>query len=78
VSIDAGPQQRIDVNAKLRIGSLRSGTHHVQLASLAANCSVDETTGHWVDVVGDAAVSSVSFSVSCADINSGCPGCWDY
>lgn len=70
--------QRIDANAKLIVGSLRSGKYRLLLADLQANCSVDGGPTRQVDVVRDAAVSPVSFSVTCADRGPACAGCWDY
>lgn len=76
--VDGGPSQAIDVNAKVKIGSLARGWHQVALYGLAGNCSVDVTTHEWVEIIDDAAAPVVAFSVSCSDAGDGCFGCWDW
>jgi hypothetical protein len=77
LSIDEGPKQSVRVDATVRIDGVRLGTHLVRLDGLAANCAVDGANLRSVDVIADAATSTVSFAVSCLPNDSGA-GEWDY
>jgi hypothetical protein len=77
LSIDEGPKQSVRVDATVRIDGVRLGTHLVRLDGLAANCAVDGANLRSVDVIADAATSTISFAVTCLPNDSGA-GEWDY
>src|ERR1700730_6235955 len=77
LSIDGGPKQPVGVDATVRVGGLRMGKHLVRLDGLAPNCALNDGSLRSVDVIADAATSTVSFTVTCLSIDSGAGG-WDY
>ena len=77
LSIDKGPMQPVGVDATVRIGALRMGTHLVRLGGLAPNCAINGANLRSVDVIAGAAMPTISFAVSCLSIDSGA-GEWDY
>ena len=77
VSIEGGRAHTVGVNGAVTIGALRIGTYLVRLDGLAVNCTVDGANPRAVEVIGDNAVSRISFSVSCLSNESGA-GAWDY
>lgn len=78
LSIDEGPKQAVGVDATVTIGAVRVGKHLVRLDGLAPNCAVNGANLRSVDVITEAATSTVSFAVTCLGKDDTGAGEWDY
>lgn len=65
VQVDAQPVQAIETGATVRDGSVSPGSHTVQLAEVAANCSVAGENPRMVSVTAGQ-TATVAFSVTCS------------
>lgn len=65
VQIDAGPAQAIGVAATLTTSEVTPGNHIVQLAEIAANCTVSGDNPRTVSVTAGE-TATVSFAVTCS------------
>jgi PKD domain-containing protein len=64
VSVDGGAPQAIGINTTLTFNSLSAGNHSVQLAGVAANCTLSGSNPRTVSVPSGGTVTT-TFSVSC-------------
>jgi hypothetical protein len=64
VKVDQAADQPIAINAAVTVSSLTAGTHSVELAGLAANCSLEGENPRQVTVTAGQK-GTVSFQVSC-------------
>ena len=67
LSVDGGTPQPIGPDAPLTIPTVAPGDHAVELAGVAANCTVEGDNPRTVAVVGDA-TAPVAFAVACSTI----------
>jgi Tol biopolymer transport system component len=70
LSVDGGQGRQIDVNGKLTLSDLTSGSHLLRLDGLASNCAVGGSNPKTVDVAAannGTPTISVSFAVTCLE-----------
>jgi probable HAF family extracellular repeat protein len=63
-AVDGGATQTMGVNATVTLVGVAAGTHTVRLGGLAANCEVEQSNLHQVDVPA-AGIADVRFVVLC-------------
>jgi hypothetical protein len=70
VQVDGAPAQAIESSGTLTLGDLAAGDHSVQLAGLAANCSVTGDNPRTASVTAEA-TTGVVFEITCGATTGG-------
>jgi probable HAF family extracellular repeat protein len=68
-AVDSGATQTIGVNATVTLANVAAGAHTVRLGGLAANCEVQRSNLHQVNVPA-AGIADVSFVVLCRAVST--------